>query len=266
MTTPPVLPEPAAVQATAIRLATAAVGAYYRATVRSFMASILAVAVAFGVGLATNGWVVSVGIGLAVLVPGLVLALWPYTNRQFRDAAELFSDHNCHERDEWKQKTGTKMPFGRKAAERWLAENPTARGRASLLLPLGRVAEADQLIASFVPATPDDEFDVALLHETRALLLGETPDTERLKAALNTLPDPRERRHRRECIALLEAQAAVAAGKDPTAVLAAARHQIDGVYWRYRTAWALGIFVAGAVALVVVAGYLAASIGLGIFA
>jgi hypothetical protein len=191
-----------------------------------------------------------------------VITLWPYADRRFRLAAELFSDHNCHERAEWKEKTGTRMPFGLKAAERWLAANPNARGRAYLLLPLGRVAEADQLIAGFTPATPDEAFGVELLRETRTLLLGGTPDTDRLRASLATLPDPRERRHRRECIAILDAQAAVAAGGDPMAVLAAAREEIDAVYWRYRTGWALGIFLVGAVSLVTVAGVIAAPIRL----
>jgi hypothetical protein len=255
------LPPPAEVQATAARLGTGAFRSLYTPTTRSFMVAMAAVAAAVVVGLSTDDRLLAVGIGLAILLPGLLVTLWPYANRRFRLAAELFSDHNCHERAEWKEKTGARMPFGLKAAERWLAENPNARGRASLLLPLGRVAEADQLIAGFTPTTPDEAFDVELLRETRTLLIGGTPDTERLRAVLDTLPEPRERRHRRECMALLDAQAAVAAGKDPLAVLAAAREEIDAVYWRYRTGWALGIFLAGAVSLVTVAGVIAASIG-----
>ena len=254
-------PDPLQIQATATRLAQGAFRGYYTPTIRSLILTTAAVAVAVAVGLLTSDRLLAVGIGLVILGPGLLVSLWPYTSRRFRLAVELFTDHNCHERAEWQQKTGTKMPYGLKAAERWLAENPTGRGRASLLLPLGRVAEADQLIASYVPETREDAVDIELLRETRSLLLGGTPDIGRVKAELLTLSDPRERRHRRECIALLEAQTAVAAGNDPMAVMAAAREEIDGVYWRYRTAWALAIFITGDVAITTVLGLLAASIG-----
>jgi hypothetical protein len=168
------------------------------------------------------------------------LIVWrPFRSAEFAAAAELISDHDCHERAEWKAETGTSMPRGLRAAKLWLLAHPTGPGRASLLLPLGRLEEADAAIGAIKTTTPEGEFGVEILRQTRALLVGATPDLSRLHDTWRGLPDPRERRHRRECLALLDAQIAVDAGRDPITELATARREIDDVYWTMRMPWLL---------------------------
>ena len=250
------------VQARLRRLQAAAFGRLYSAKlVVGYMLVIAGGPTAFIVGLVSNDRIGSIAVGLVVLGIGALILLPRYWNRNARLAMELFNDHNCHERAEWKRETGTRMPLTLKAAERWLVEHPTGPNGAGLLLALGRVAEVDERMAKYVPDTPDHAFDVELLRETRALALAEPVDIDGLLGRIRDLPDPRERRHRRECVALLEAQLATDRGEDPVAVLARARMEIDDVYWRYKTAWALGILFVGGAALVVFGGLLGAAIG-----
>lgn len=196
---------------------------------------------------------------VALWTIGAVVAWLPFSDPAFRAAAELYFDHNCHEAAEWKRETGTSMPRGRRAAERWLDAHPKASGRASLLLFLGRISEADRAMAARRPTTAVEAFELELLHQTRALLVEDAPRTERLHAMWTSIPDRRERRHRRQCLALLEAQLAVAQGRPPIPVLADARADAPDVYWSMRAPmlmakwWLLGVLPLVAAIVVVAA-------------
>lgn len=195
--------------------------------------------------------------GLVLWALGAVGAWLPFSDAAFRAAAELYFDHNCHEAAEWKRDTGTSMPRGRRAMERWVEEHPKSSARASLLLILGRVSEADRAIAARRPTTDVEAFELELLRQTRALLVGDSADTERLHAMWTSIPDPRERRHRRQCLALLDAQVAVAHGRPPLPVLAGARADAPDVYWSMRVPalmakwWLIGILLLFTVVAVV---------------
>jgi hypothetical protein len=120
---------------------------------------------------------------------------------------------------------------------RWLDEHPTSQGRASLLLALGRLDEADVAIERIVPKAPEDYFDVALLRATRVLFGAGSVDTAPIHEGWRSLPPSRERRHRRECTAVLDAMVAVADGRDPLPILTAARLELDAVHRTMRIGW-----------------------------
>jgi hypothetical protein len=198
-------------------------------------------------------------VALALLAGGLVAAVsWrPMGNRVFRAAAELVYDHNCHELEQWKSETGIGMPRTRAGQLRWLDEHPTNNGRASLLLALGRVVEANAAMDAISARSLEDEFDVALLRSTAALYRDGTVDTRPIHDLWRALPPGRERRHRQECTAVLDAMLAFANGNDPTPVLARARRELD-VHWTMRIPWIaarwIGIGASG-IALGLLIGY-----------
>ncbi len=233
----PVAVDPADIQARAVRLATglaAPLGTMGKRMIIGFLGSAV---IGFVVGTATYQPFLGTAVGLALAALVAVVAWAPFTDAGFRGAAELYFDHGCHERAEWKTETGTSMPSGIRAIERWLDAHPEGPGRASLLLVVGRIDEADRVIAAKIPTTPVETFEMELLRQTRSLLLGQRPELDRLHAIWPSIPDPRERRHRRECLALLEGELAVAEGGDPIAVLAAARIDVREVYWSMRVPW-----------------------------
>jgi len=106
-----------------------------------------------------------------------------------------------------------------------------------MLLRVGRLAEADAAIASIEPDTPEEAFGVEILRKTREQIAGERPDLSALHASWRSLPDPRERRHQRECLALLDALIAVAERRDPWPLLAQARAEIGEVHRSMRMPW-----------------------------
>lgn len=185
---------------------------------------------AFGLGLSLQDPVRAGLAGLAFAVVGFVAAWSPISDPDLRAALELVSDHDCHERAEWKRETGIAVPAGDAAARRWLLAHPTGPGRASILLRLGQLDDADRAIEAIEPSTPEEAFGVDILRQTRILLAGEAPDLTALHASWRSLPDPRERRHRRECLALLDAQIAVAGGAEPVPGLSLARREIGQVH------------------------------------
>jgi hypothetical protein len=183
---------------------------------------------------------------VAVLVTAVGAALaWPWLlDPKCRAGLELLFDHDCHERFEWKEETGTNIPRNAVAAGRWLDDHPTGEGRASILLRLGRLVEADAAIAAIEPHTPEEAFGVEIMRKTREQMSGDRPDLSDLHASWRSLPDPRERRHRRECLALLDAQIGVAEHRDPWPLLAQARSEIGEVHRSMRMPWLAARWVA----------------------
>ncbi len=159
------------------------------------------------------------------------LTIWrPLLDRDQRAAVELIQDHDCHERAEWRAETATNVPLTVPEMTRWLTAHPTGPGRASVLLRLGRLAEAAREIEQIEPTTPEEAFGVEILRQNLNLVAGDRADVAALYATWRSLPDSRERRHRRECLALLDAQVAVAAGEDPIPSIARARKEIGHVH------------------------------------
>jgi hypothetical protein len=254
-TVPPLEPPDVAVQRRDERLAAGLMAPFPRVA----RWAPLAFGVSWGVALAATAlrspWLGGLT-GGAIAAVFTAIAWAPYWSADLRGAAELIADHSCHELEEWRAETGTRIPIGVVAMERWLANHPSGKGRASVLLRLGRLHEADVAIEAIEPGSPAEGFGVEILRETMTLLSGRRPDLASLQAGWRSLPDPRERRHRRECLALLEAEVAVADGQSPLPILAAARREIGEVHpsmrfsrivWR----WALigAAAIAGAAAL-----------------
>ena len=162
-------------------------------------------------------------VGATTAVTLVALASLPFRDPDLRVATELVTNHQVRESAEWRHETGTRLPRGRPAIRRWLEARPDATGRGSLLTVIGRFAEADAYWEGHPGRTPEEAFGVEVQRETAWLLSGREPDVGRLHGLWRTLPDTAERRHRRECLAVLEAEAGIDAGRDPIAILAAAR-------------------------------------------
>jgi hypothetical protein len=248
--------DPAIVSARAVRLATGAFAPFSRVVVRTVAVIVVSIAAGVIAGFVAPEPVVGTLVSLTILVAAGVVVWWPLTDPAFSGASELFFDHDCHERAEWKAETGTPMPRGLKGAKQWLLANPIGPGRASMLLPLGRLGEADRAIEAMDPKTPEDAFGIEILRATRILYAGGRPDLGPLHATWRSLPDVRERRHRRECLALLDAEIAFDTGGDPIATLATARQEIDGVYWTMRTPWLLAKWLSLALLAIVSATFI----------
>jgi hypothetical protein len=191
------------------------------------------------------------GLGAAAMIGAI--ALLPFASAGLRGAFELINDHNVHERAEWRAETGTRLPVGIRRQEQWLVDHPMGPGRASVLLALGRLAEADEAIAQIEPATPEEQFGAEILRETSRLLAGQRPELGAMQVSWRALPDALERRHRRECLALLEALVAVADHQDPIPVLATARREIGDVAASMRLERMLGRWGAAGAGVIIVA-------------
>ncbi|MEI7744124.1 MAG: hypothetical protein WCK58_10300 [Chloroflexota bacterium] len=204
---------------------------------RMLVAGVVGLAAAAVAHLLVADWLTGTLIGLGITVAGLIVASWPLRDHRLRAALELYSDHIALERDEWKLFTGTKLPSGFAAMERWLDENPDAEhGRAAMLAGLGRLDEAEAAIASRPVRTAQEHFERELLRQQIAANRGGSVDFVALRREM-TLLSLDEQRHRRECVAILEASVATETGGDPLPILAAAIEP-DGPVNR-RAAWAL---------------------------
>jgi hypothetical protein len=232
-------PGPSEVHARVMRLATGVLGPItmmYKRMTLGFLAAIVVGSIA---GIATREPLIGLALAFNLTLVAAAIAWWPMFDPAFRSAAELLLDHSCHELAQWKAETGTSMPRGMAAATRWIAQHPGAPGAASLLLFVGRLRDADRAIEAIDVATPEATFAVELLRQTRRLYAGDEPDLAALHTAWMPLSDPPERRHRRECIAFLEAQLAVDRGSDPIEVMALARDEVGDVHWTMRAPWLL---------------------------
>jgi hypothetical protein len=249
-----------AVRARGARLGARLYGPINRAYRSSAIGAALGAAVSLALGLAIHDPFRAGLAGLAVALVGFAAGWWRILDPDLRAALELVSDHDCHERAEWKRETGTSVPIGVAAMRRWLVTHPSGPGRASVLLRMGQLEEADRAIDAIdaiEASTPEEAFSVDVLRQTRILLAGETPDSSPLHASWRVLPDGRERRHRRECLALLDAQIAVAGGRDPVPALALARHEIGAVHPSMRARRLLGrlfLIAAGVIGVAAILG------------
>jgi hypothetical protein len=162
-------------------------------------------------------------------------------------------------RADWLRANGAPEPRSLEEAERWLASHPASYAdRASLLLALGRLDEADAAITAIRPVTPGDAVFTEILRQTRLLYVGSIAGLGPLDDEWRALTDPVERHRNRACLALLHAQLAVDMGRDPVDELAAGRADLASVDSSVRTqAQMLKLFGPG-VALVVVAAALSA--------
>lgn len=245
---------PSTVRALGSQLGAGVYAPFNRAYRWSAIGAVLGAVLAAGLGLALHDPLRAGMAGLAVALVAFAAGWWPMSNPDLRAALELVSDHDCHERAEWKRETGTSVPRGVAAMRRWLLAHPSGPGRASILLRMGQLEEADRAIGAIEPSTQEERFGVEILRLTRILLTGERPDVTALHASWRSLPDPTERRHRRECLALLDAQIAVAASGDPVPALAVARHEIVEVHPSMRAPRLLGrLILTTAVAIAVAA-------------
>ena len=244
---------PSAVRARGARLAAGVYGPINPVYRLSAIGAAVGAALALAIGLTLHDPVRAALAGLVVAVVGFSAGWRPILDPDVRAALELISDHDCHERAEWKNETGTSVPRGVAAMRRWLLAHPSGAGRASILLRLGQLEEAAQAIEAIESSTPEEAFGVDILRETRILLTGQTPDLSDLHASWGSLPDPRERRHRRECLALLDAQIAVDRGENPGPPLASARVEIGEVHPSMRAPRLLArtMFIAAGVIAVV---------------
>ena len=234
----------------------------YAPLTRSSLVYGIALALSAGLGTAI-GMVLHQPVWAAVTAAAVglsgTLAAWSWLlDRPARQGAELVWDHNCREMAQWKAETDSRYPQSVAAARSWLAAHPAGPGRASILLRLGRLAEADTAIEAVTAKTPEEAFSLDILRETRVLFAGGRPDLDALHAKWLSLPDGPERRHRRECLALLDADAAVVDGRDPWMVLADARAEVGDVDPSMRASRSLGRMVA----FVVVAAVVAAAVTL----
>lgn len=209
---------------------------------------------AIGMALHQPGWaaVTAAAVGLSG-----TLAAWSWLlDRPAREGAELVWDHNCYELAQWKAATGGRYPRSAKAARAWLDAHPEAPGRASILLRFGRLAEADVAIEAAQAQTPEEAFSLDILRGTRILFASGRPDLDALHAKWLALPPGDQRRHRRECLALLDADMAVVDGRDPWTVLADARAEVGDVDPSMRASRSLWRMVA----LVLIAAVVAAAV------
>ena len=113
----------------------------------TLIAAVLAVIGGVDVGLITRQPALAGLTTAAITAVGAALILTWLLDPKRRAGLELLFDHDCHERWEWKQETGTKLPRNAMAARVWLEDHATGDGRAAILLRLGRLMEADAAIA-----------------------------------------------------------------------------------------------------------------------
>jgi hypothetical protein len=230
MTTPATTlasPTEAEARRTALDVGRRMVGPIWALPRDTFAAGLLAGLAAAAVTLVSGWWVAGLATGLLGGLLALSAAWWDLRDPDLRAALELLSDHECHERAAWRAETGTPMPRRVPAMRSWLTDHPTGPGRASVLLALGRLDAALAEVESTSPKGPDEAFGFEIVRETASLYRRGRPDLDRLRRLWADLPEGREKRHRRECLALVESGVAAVDGGNAVAVLAAARQEIE---------------------------------------
>jgi hypothetical protein len=201
----------------------------------TILAGLLAIIAGLDVGLITRQPTLAGIAATAITFIGSAIAWRWLLAADHRAGLELVLDHDRRERREWKRETGTSIPTNARAAQRWLQANAAgdsgaADARASMLLRVGRLEEADEAIAAVEPRSPDEAFGLEIGRKTREHMGGGRPDMAQLHASWRELADESERARRRECLAFLDAMIAVADGVDAWPLLARARAEIGHVH------------------------------------
>jgi hypothetical protein len=237
-----------------IRLRSEALAAaFYRPVTRAmqvtFVAGALSVIAGLGVGLVTRQPVLAGVVATAVGVIGTGVA-WPWLlAADHRAGLEVVLDHSRRERAEWKRDTGTTMPMTARGASRWLREHPIRDGaaadaHASMLLRVGRLAEAEAALTALEPRTPDEAFGIEIGRKTLEHMAGGRPDMAPLHSSWRSLPVPGERQRRRECLALLDAMIAVSDGQDAWPIVAGAKVDVVEIQRSARIPWLAATWLA----------------------
>jgi hypothetical protein len=209
--------------------------ASYRRQLRTI---ILAVMLGIFVALVTRQVALAVLTTAAVSAAGSTFA-WSWLRRaEDRRVFEILRDHDDYERVEWKaDNDGTPRPRGPDAARRWLDANAGRPGTAVVLADLGRLDAAREALEGEVETGPEDVFSREVDRRCFELYAGGRPDTSDLHDRWAALPDGAKRRHLRECLALLDAQVAIADGHAPWPVVAAAGPEIGAVASSMTSGW-----------------------------
>jgi hypothetical protein len=173
----------------------------------------------------------------AVATAGSVVA-WSWVRRpEKRRVFEILRDHDDYERTEWRATHGSGRPRKIDACRRWLDANPGRPGTGVVLTDLGRLDAARAAFDVEEDTGPEDAFTREVNRRTLELYAGGRPETSDLHDRWTTLPEGAKRRHVRECLALLDAQIAIADGREPWPVVAAAGPEIGAVAPSMTTGW-----------------------------
>lgn len=229
--------------------------ASYRRQLRTI---ILAVMVGIFVALVTRQVLLAVLTTAGLATAGSLFA-WSWLRRaEDRRVFEILRDHDDYERVEWKaDHDGTARPRGPDAARRWLDANAGRPGTAAVLADLGRLDAAREALEAEVETGPEDAFSREVDRRFFDLYAGGRPDTSDLHERWTGLPDGAKRRHVRECLALLDAQVAIAEGHAPWPVVAAAGPEIGAVSPSMTSGWfalTIAVVCLAAIGVVGIAG------------
>jgi hypothetical protein len=229
--------------------------ASYRRQLRTI---ILAVMVGIFVAFVTRQVLPAVLTTAVVAATGSVIA-WSWLRRaQDRRVFEILRDHDDYERIEWKSlHDGTARPRGIDASRRWIDTHEGRPGTAVVLADLGRLDAARTALEAEEEAGPEDAFTREVNRRFFELYGGGRPDTSDLHDRWTALPDGAKRSHVRECLALLDAQIAIADGREPWPVVAAAGPEIGAVTPSMTTGWfamTIAVVCVAATGFVAVAG------------
>jgi hypothetical protein len=195
----------------------------------TFFGPALGAAVGTTVGRMTGAAALAAALAAVISIAVFVRA-WAWLRDPIRRAGwEVWNDHGWRERREWKLAYGMSAPSSLSQQQRWITEHPHAPGTAGVLIAMGLLRDADTAAAMITIHDEGERFDVANLWATREWAAGHPVDVERLRAAWDALTDPRLRRDKRECVALIEALVEGEAGADAWAVLARAHPEVGAV-------------------------------------
>jgi len=175
----------------------------------------------------------------AVLAPAGSIVAWSWLRRPAdRRVFEILRDHDDYERTEWKERhDGTARPRGSDASRKWLLANAGTPGAGVVLADLGRLDAARAAFDAEADTGPEDAFTRDVNRRFVDLYGGARPDTADLHERWAALRDGVKRRHVRECLAILEAQVAIADEREPWPVIAAAGPEIGAVAPSMTTGW-----------------------------
>ena len=205
---------------------------------RSLRAVIIAVLFGIFIALVTREAVLAALATAAVATIGSVVA-WSWLRRAAdRRVFEIIRDHDDYERVEWRSANdGKARPRGTKAARRWLDANPGKPGTAVVLADLGRLDAARAALEAEEDAAPRMPFRARSTVAHSSSMPAAARRQRTCTTAGRPCPMARSAAMSVECLALLEAQVAIADGREPWPVVAAAGPEIGAVAPSMTTGW-----------------------------